>query len=353
MAEGKRRVRDLALGAAVVCFALSSPALAQPTKETQRQDMPAGATTSHDGMNSPGRIDDAPDRPRGDWREDDGRPRGQFGRNDNPSRGFDLRRRDRDDRSDLERRNGQDFDRGENADNRSFSRGGRDRNDWRDAGGRHNRGFDRDARDRPRSLMMGQSAMMMSHGWLMRVCGPNGDRIATFMVDRLERLTQPTEGQRAAVDTLKDATARASEIARAACPTERPITPPGRLAAAEKRFEALLQAVRTVRPAMDAFYGMLSDEQKARILIAQVRPPRWGGGHDRREIDRRGDRFGGSSGDFRSEGRNLEGNRWRNEEDSRSREHGREARGQGNGLHPMPGDDEDSDGWPDQWQGRL
>ena len=166
-------------------------------------------------------------------------------------------------------------------------------------------------------------------------------------------MTQPTEGQRTTVDALKDATARASEIASAACPTERPITPPGRLAAAEKRLEALLQAVRTVRPAMDAFYGMLSDEQKARLLIAQVRPPRWGGGHDRREIDRRGDRPGGSSSYFRSEGRILEGNRWRDEEDNRSGEHGRGTRGQANGLHQMPDDDEDGDGWPDEWQGRL
>ena len=181
MAEEKRRVRGLALGAAVVCIALSSPALAQPSQETQRQDMPAGGS-SREGMNGPGRIDDAPDRARGDWREDDGRPRGQFGRNDNRSRGFDRRRRDRDDWPDPERRNSPDFDRSENADNRSF-RGGRDRNDWRDAGERHhNRGFGPDARDRPHSPMMGRGAMMMSHGWLMRVCGPNGDRLATFML---------------------------------------------------------------------------------------------------------------------------------------------------------------------------
>ena len=108
------------------------------------------------------------------------------------------------------------------------------------------------------------------------------------MLERLERITQPTEAQRAAFDSLKNATARASEMARAACPTERPITPPGRLADAEKRLEALLQAVRTVRPAMDSFYGSLTDEQKARLLIGQARWS-WGGRHERREAGGQGD----------------------------------------------------------------
>ena len=348
MCGGQARIRALALSVAVICLAPASFALAQPAQETQRQDMPGGETSSHSDMNDRGRGD-APERPGRDGREDDRRLRGQFGRNDDESRGFDLRRRDRDDWPDRERRSRPHFDRSDDGASRRFDRGGRDRNDWRDAGERgHNGESDRDARDRPRSPMMGQGAIMMGHDWLMRVCGPNGDRISTLMVDRLERLTQPTEGQRATVDALKDAAARASEIARSACPTERPITPPGRLAAAEKRLEASLQAVRTMRPAMDAFYASLSDEQKARLVIAQARPWRWGGWHERHDLDR----WGRSSKDFRSEGRNLEGNRWQGEEDDRSREHESQARGQ-NDLRKMPGDDDDGDGWPDEWQGRL
>jgi hypothetical protein len=33
----------------------------------------------------------------------------------------------------------------------------------------------------------------------------------------------------------------------------------------EKRSEAMLQAVRTVRPALDGFYASLTDEQKVLI----------------------------------------------------------------------------------------
>ena len=33
----------------------------------------------------------------------------------------------------------------------------------------------------------------------------------------------------------------------------------------EKRLDAMLQAVKTIRPALDAFYATLSDDQKARL----------------------------------------------------------------------------------------
>jgi len=64
---------------------------------------------------------------------------------------------------------------------------------------------------------------------------------------------------------LKAASSKAAEIIRGACPTERPETVTGRMAAMEKRMEAMLQAIKTVRPAMDAFYETLTDEQKARL----------------------------------------------------------------------------------------
>jgi LTXXQ motif family protein len=33
----------------------------------------------------------------------------------------------------------------------------------------------------------------------------------------------------------------------------------------EQRLNAMLDAIKIVQPALDAFYGMLSDEQKARF----------------------------------------------------------------------------------------
>lgn len=39
----------------------------------------------------------------------------------------------------------------------------------------------------------------------------------------------------------------------------------------EKRLDAMLQAANTIRPALEAFYATLSDEQKARVDAA----PSW------------------------------------------------------------------------------
>jgi ABC-type transporter MlaC component len=73
------------------------------------------------------------------------------------------------------------------------------------------------------------------------------------------------DAQRAALDGLKDATAQALDVLKSACPTELPNTPTGRLAAMRTRLDAMLSAVRTVRPALERFYQSLNDEQKARF----------------------------------------------------------------------------------------
>jgi hypothetical protein len=80
----------------------------------------------------------------------------------------------------------------------------------------------------------------------------------------IEQMVHPTDAQRASLATLQDATARAADILKASClqPTDAR-TPPARLSAIGDRLTAMDKAVGTVRPALEAFYGSLSDEQKA------------------------------------------------------------------------------------------
>lgn len=113
-------------------------------------------------------------------------------------------------------------------------------------------------------------------GMMMRLCGPEGSGFADRLLQRIEQATKPTDQQKPAFDKLKEAANKASETIRAACPTERALTPTGRLAAAEKRLTAMLDAVKTVRPAMDAFYATLTDEQKARLNMPGQRMRRMG-----------------------------------------------------------------------------
>jgi len=111
-----------------------------------------------------------------------------------------------------------------------------------------------------------------------RTCGPQPSRFIDWQIDRIDRVVRPTEAQRAAFNDLKAATIKAEEVVRATCPAEAPLTPPARLDLMEKRLTALLEAVRVVRPTLDAFYKTLDDDQKARFIAVapQLGPnPGW------------------------------------------------------------------------------
>ena len=79
----------------------------------------------------------------------------------------------------------------------------------------------------------------------------------------IERNVKPTDAQRASLTALQDAAAKAAEILKSSCPPADARTPPARLAAVATRLDAMLQAIRTIRPALETFYNSLTDEQKA------------------------------------------------------------------------------------------
>jgi len=89
--------------------------------------------------------------------------------------------------------------------------------------------------------------------------------ITAWPFAEIERAVQPNNEQRALLDDLKKAAADAASQLKEACPESLPMTPPGRLQGMVMRLEAIRDAAKTVRPALDAFYNALSDEQKARF----------------------------------------------------------------------------------------
>jgi ABC-type transporter MlaC component len=97
------------------------------------------------------------------------------------------------------------------------------------------------------------------------LCSGQTAGLTDWPIERIAQTIQPDDTQRAALDQLRDATAKTLDILKASCPTELPSTPTGRIAAMQARLEAMLQAVRTMRPALETFYQSLSDEQKARF----------------------------------------------------------------------------------------
>jgi LTXXQ motif family protein len=100
---------------------------------------------------------------------------------------------------------------------------------------------------------------------LAQACGERAAGIGNLPIERIERAVQPTSAQRAAFKELQDATAAAVSVLKSDCPTYRALTPVGRLEAMEQRLDAMLRAVQTVQPALELFYGQLSNEQKERF----------------------------------------------------------------------------------------
>ena len=89
--------------------------------------------------------------------------------------------------------------------------------------------------------------------------------LANLPIEKIEDVVNPNGAQAAQLSILQDATNNAVAILQAACPNETPMTPPGRLDAMEKRLQAMVDAAKTVKPALQSFYASLTSEQKARF----------------------------------------------------------------------------------------
>jgi hypothetical protein len=99
----------------------------------------------------------------------------------------------------------------------------------------------------------------------VQVCREQVPALTGWPIQEIARTVQPDESQQAALNDLKDAAGKALDVLQSACPNDLPSTPTGRLAAMRKRIEVMSQALGIVKPVLDRFYGLLSDEQKARF----------------------------------------------------------------------------------------
>ncbi|MGY3622845.1 Spy/CpxP family protein refolding chaperone [Bradyrhizobium sp. USDA 10063] len=100
---------------------------------------------------------------------------------------------------------------------------------------------------------------------LRQVCEAPDKGVTAWPIAEITGAVQPTPEQRALLDELKAASAKAADVFKQSCVDSYALTPPGRLRAMTNRVRATLEAVRIVRPALERFYDSLSDEQKARF----------------------------------------------------------------------------------------
>jgi len=106
-----------------------------------------------------------------------------------------------------------------------------------------------------------------SYAAVQELCRQPGNGITAWPFADIERKIGLNADQRQLLDDMRKASQDAAAVFKASCPAENnfPLTPPGRLNAMMARLDATLQAVDTVRPALEKFYASLSDEQKERF----------------------------------------------------------------------------------------
>jgi LTXXQ motif family protein len=100
---------------------------------------------------------------------------------------------------------------------------------------------------------------------LRQLCEDPEKGVTAWPIASIEQAVQPTSEQRALLDELKSAAAKAAGAFKESCGGSFAMTPPGRLRAMTNRISATLEAVHIVRPALEKFYNSLSDEQQARF----------------------------------------------------------------------------------------
>jgi hypothetical protein len=96
-------------------------------------------------------------------------------------------------------------------------------------------------------------------------CSGQKSGLADLPIEQIEDVVRPSEAQAASLGRLGNANEQAIAILQAACPDDVPQTPVGRFDAVEKRLDAMIQAAKTIQPALREFYGSLTDEQKSRF----------------------------------------------------------------------------------------
>ena len=77
--------------------------------------------------------------------------------------------------------------------------------------------------------------------------------VANLPIEQIPQTVHPTADQEAALDDLKAASSRASDIIKSACPSSAPLTPVSRLDAAEQRVDATIKALEVIRGALARF----------------------------------------------------------------------------------------------------
>jgi hypothetical protein len=117
-----------------------------------------------------------------------------------------------------------------------------------------------------KSRRLDREAVAENNAEALQSCGGLAPNVTDLPIGQIRQVVHPTAEQAAALDDLSAALPRAKEIVAESCPKTVPLTPLGRLDAAEQRLDVMIQAVQIVHSPVEKFYVSLSDDQRQRFL---------------------------------------------------------------------------------------
>jgi hypothetical protein len=106
---------------------------------------------------------------------------------------------------------------------------------------------------------------------MIHACDRQVAELKDMPLDAVARVVDPTLDQREALDHIHNVALDASETLAAVCPKNASASIHERLGTLSRTLDAMAASLATLRPAFATFYGLLSDEQKAR-LVAMTQP---------------------------------------------------------------------------------
>ena len=106
---------------------------------------------------------------------------------------------------------------------------------------------------------------------LIHGCDRQAAELKDMPLDAVARIVNPTADQSKALDHIRSVALDDSEWLAAACPKNVSVSIHERLESLSRALDAMGASLATLRPAFATFYGLLNDEQKAR-LVAMTSP---------------------------------------------------------------------------------
>ena len=112
-----------------------------------------------------------------------------------------------------------------------------------------------------------QPGLRANNAGVEELCTQPGNGITAWPFSQIQQKVGLSAEQKSLLGEVRSAAKKASAIFKTSCPAQNAfsLTPSGRLQAMVSRLQATLEATQTVRPALEAFYNSLSDEQKERF----------------------------------------------------------------------------------------